>query len=137
MNGKGGEVTARHRTVPGCFKQAWCLQPTSSKELAAVWPQSRSEPSPVSCLASCDQASEGAPRQATGWLHRQVAKQAAGWMTSALPTLAGGWPPSWQGHNIHQEAKGALCKQGEGWALAINLLLPGMSFSAGLGVRDT
>lgn len=48
MNGRGGEVTACHRTALGCFKHAWCLQPTSSKELAAVQPQSRSEPSPVS-----------------------------------------------------------------------------------------
>ena len=48
MDGRGGEVTVRPRTALGHFKHAWCLQPTSSKELAAVRPQSRSESSPVS-----------------------------------------------------------------------------------------
>lgn len=40
--------TACHRTALGCFKHTWCLEPISSKELAAALSQSHSEPSPVS-----------------------------------------------------------------------------------------
>lgn len=32
--------------------------------------------------------------------------------------------PSWQNQNIHQETEGTLCKQDEGWVLAINALFP-------------
>lgn len=41
--------------------------------------------------------------------------------------------PGWQDQNIHQETEGILCKQDEGWALAINALFPCMSSALALG----
>lgn len=40
--------------------------------------------------------------------------------------------PGWQDQNIHQETEGTLCKQDEGWALAINALFPRMSSALAL-----
>lgn len=91
MNGRGRKVTVCPRTALGRFKHSWCLQPTSSKELAAVRPQSRSRVVSSFMAWQAEIKSPRAPRQARR--HRQGAKPAARWMTSALRPLAGGQPP--------------------------------------------
>lgn len=87
-------------------------------------------------LAGCDQASKGTKKGQE--LAAQAGGQAGSEMDDNCPLTTGmgqasSGQPSWQGQNIHQEAERALCKQGEGWALAINALLPGMSPALALG----
>lgn len=106
MNGRGGEVTVCPRTALGRFKQAWCLQPISSKELAAVRPQSRSELSPVSWHGRLRSSLQGTNTSQAA----QAGGQAGSKMDDMCPPTAGrrsasSGRPSWQGQNFTRKLR--------------------------------